>query len=250
MLDSGEPLDPSKLNQLRMSLKEKLEEIKVLDGEILSLVGDKEVDNEIAQADLYKEKIYSKLVLIERALEPAPAVTPPIAPAPLTTAVTTPTSAFSHSNKVRLPKLTIKPFNGKLTAWTPFWDSFNSAIHENPELSKVDKFNYLRSMVTHGALEALSGLTLTGANYDETVEILRKRFGNKQLIVNKHMEQLLNTDGVTSQHDVRGLRHLYDVIETNVRSLDSLGVKAESYGSLLSSVLMNKLPSELRLIAS
>ena len=35
-----------------------------------------------------------------------------------------------------------------------------------------------------------------------------------------------------------------------MRSLKSLGVRAESYGSLLSSVLMNKLPSELRLIAS
>ena len=49
---------------------------------------------------------------------------------------------------------------------------------------------------------------------------------------------------------MKGLRHLYDVIESNVRSLKSLGVRAESYGSLLSSVLMNKLPSELRLIAS
>lgn len=248
MLASGDPLDPLKLNQLRMSLKEKLQEVKAMDGEILSLVEDKDVDEEIAQADLCKEKIYSKLVLIEKALEPAPAATP-AAPAPLT-AVTTPTSASSHSNKVRLPKLTIKPFNGRLTAWTPFWDSFNSAIHENPELSKVDKFNYLRSMVTHSALEAISGLTLTGANYDEAIEILRKRFGNKQLIINKHMEQLLTTDGVTSQHDVKGLRRLYDVIETNVRSLDSLGVKAESYGSLLSSVLMNKLPPEIRLIAS
>ena len=45
--------------------------------------------------------------------------------------------------------------------------SFKSAIHDNTELSKVDKFNYLRSMVTHGALEAISGLILTGANYDE-----------------------------------------------------------------------------------
>ena len=74
-------------------------------------------------------------------------------------------------------------------------------------------------------------------------------FGNKQLIINKHMEQLLSIDAVTSQHDVRGLRHLYNINEVNVRSLDSLGIKAESYGSLLSSVLMNKLPSELRLIA-
>ena len=94
--------------------------------------------------------------MIEKATGPAL----PAAAAP-TTAVTT-TATIPHSNKVRLPKLTIKPFDGKLTAWTPFWDSFKSAIHENRDLSQVDKFNYLRSMVTHGALEAISGLTLTG----------------------------------------------------------------------------------------
>ena len=64
------------------------------------------------------------------------------------------------------------------------------------------------------------------------------------------MEQLLNIDGVASQHDVKGLRQLYDVIESNVRSFKSLGVKADFYGSLLSSVVMTRLPSELRLIIS
>ena len=53
-----------------------------------------------------------------------------------------------------------------------FWESFNSAIHENPELSKVDKFNYLRSMITHAASEAISGSTLTSANYDAAIEVL------------------------------------------------------------------------------
>ena len=46
MLASGESLDLSKLNQLHMSLEEKLEEIKVRDK-------DEEVDDEIAEADLY-----------------------------------------------------------------------------------------------------------------------------------------------------------------------------------------------------
>ena len=105
-------------------------------------------------------------------------------------------------------------------------------------------------MVTNGALEAISGLTLTSANHDEVIEILKRRFGNKQLIINQHMEQLLSVEGVTSQHDVKGLRHLYYVIESNVRSLRSLDVSADSYGSLLSSVLMNKLPPELRSIAT
>ena len=56
ILSSAGTTDTSKLSQLNMSLKEKLEEIKVLDGEILSLVADGDLENEIAQADLYKER--------------------------------------------------------------------------------------------------------------------------------------------------------------------------------------------------
>ena len=64
------------------------------------------------------------------------------------------------------------------------------------------------------------------------------------------MEQLLNAVGVSSQHDVKGLRHLYNVIESNVHSLRSLGMSTESYGSLLSAASMSKLLSNLRLTAS
>ena len=102
MLASGESLDLAKLNQLRMSLKEKLEEVKVLDGEILSLVKDDEVDDEIGQADLYKEKIYFNLVLIEKASRPlAPAAvvtTPPSS----TVAAAAPTSTTTRSDYLSL----------------------------------------------------------------------------------------------------------------------------------------------------
>ena len=135
---SGETTDTFKLNQLNMSLKEKLEEIKVLDSDILSLIEDSELENEIAQADLYKERVYSTLILIEKATRPAAVTTVPPPPSTSTTTTARPAPTSTHTNKVRLPKLTIKPFNAKLTAWPPFWDSFKSAIHENPELSKVD----------------------------------------------------------------------------------------------------------------
>ena len=39
-------------------------------------------------------------------------------------------------------------------------------------------------------------------------------------------------------------------MESNIRSLKSLGVAPESYGSLLSSVLLNKMPQEIQLIVS
>ena len=64
------------------------------------------------------------------------------------------------------------------------------------------------------------------------------------------MDALLNTDAVASPHNLKGLRHLYDSVETQVCALRALGVLSESYGSLLASVLTNMLPQELRLIVS
>ena len=60
----------------------------------------------------------------------------------------------------------------------------------------------------------------------------------------------MNVESVTSHNKVKALRHLYDTLESNVRSLKALGVPPDSYRSLLSSVLMNKLPGELQLIIS
>ena len=132
----------------------------------------------------------------------------------------------------------------------PSGTSYESAIHNNDNLSDIDKFNYLKSLLERTAYDAISGLTLTSANYHEAVAILKKRFGNKQQIISKHRDVLLNAEPVTSQHNLSGLRHLYDLIESHIRSLKSLGVTSESYGSLLSSVLLNKLPTKLRLIVT
>ena len=64
------------------------------------------------------------------------------------------------------------------------------------------------------------------------------------------MDMLLNVESITSDCNLKGLRQLHDIIESHVRGLKSLGVSADSYGSLPSSVLLNKLPQELRLIIS
>ena len=97
--------------------------------------------------------------------------------------------------------------------------------------------------------EAISGLSLTASNYEEAVAVLKKRFGNTQLIINKHMDALLSLDPVTSTN-TKDLRCLCDQIDFHIRSLKSLDVPLSSYGRLLSSVLMSKIPQELRLIVS
>ena len=129
------------------------------------------------------------------------------------------------------------------------WILHHSAIHANKDLSEVDKFNYLRSLLERNARDAISGLTLTASNYKEAVEILQKRFGSKQQIISKHMDILLNLDPVVSASP-KALRHLYDCVEANIHGLRSLGVDSKTYGSLLSPVLLSKLLPDIRLIAS
>lgn len=244
LLDDDHP-DPTKRSQLKLSLQEKLDVLKQLDGEILGLVDEEVVADEIEQSDGFKEEVYTALVRLDGGARGASrsATTPP--PTPPSGGGTP-----SRDASVKLPKLTMQPFKGDLTTWTTFWDSYKAAIHDNASLSDIDKFNYLRSLLQGSALEAVSGLTLTAANYKEAISVLQKRFGNKQQIVAKHMDILLNIDPVASSHNLKGLRQLCDTIESQVRGLKSLGVSADTYGSLLSSVLLNKLPQELRLILS
>ena len=162
----------------------------------------------------------------------------------------TTTSPMLATDRVKLPKISLPHFRGNLMKWTAFWDSFNSAVHLNDRLSDIDKFNYLRSLLEGTAFDAIAGLALSAANYGEAVDILKKRFGNRQLIISKHMESLLAVNAVASDQHLRELRCLYDQSEANIRSLEALGVEPEAYGAMLSSVLLSKLPPELCLIVS
>ena len=64
------------------------------------------------------------------------------------------------------------------------------------------------------------------------------------------MAALLILQTVTSHHDLKGLRHLYGSVELHVRGLRTLRVDAGSCGQLLSSILINKLPTEMHFIIS
>ncbi len=111
---------------------------------------------------------------------------------------------------MKLAKISLPQFKGDPEKWTSFWDSYQSAIHSNSGLSEVDKFNYLRSLLDHAAFDAIAGLTLSSTNYQQSIEILLKRFGNKQVIISKHMDTFMNMDRIFSDRNLKELRRLYN----------------------------------------
>ena len=60
----------------------------------------------------------------------------------------------------------------------------------------------------------------------------------------------MNLTAVTLENDLKGLRRLYNYVEASVRSLKALSVEQASYEAMLTSVLLNKLPSDVRLFVS
>ena len=98
------------------------------------------------------------------------------------------------------------------------------------------------------AANSISGFELTRENYKEACSILEDRFGRPELIIMHHMEDLLQLIPVRSSGEVRQLRAVYDKIETNVRSLQGLGIKSDQYGVILVSIILSKVPEDIRLI--
>ena len=74
--------------------------------------------------------------------------------------------------------------------WYPFWESFDTPVHRNSPLTGADKFNYLKSLPVGSAAHVIAGLSLTNANYEKALDILKKRFGNRQIVISSHLEAL------------------------------------------------------------
>ena len=68
--------------------------------------------------------------------------------------------------------------------------SGNLSSLRNPNLSSVDKFKYLKSLLTGTAQSSVAGLALTSANYEKAVDLLKQRFGHRQMVISSHIEVL------------------------------------------------------------
>ena len=84
----------------------------------------------------------------------------------------------SHqSSDVKLPRIALPKFNGDVFKFQNFWDQFEAAVHDNDDLPNVQKFTYLRSVLTGIALQKIEGFEVTRANYQTAVECLKHRHG-------------------------------------------------------------------------
>ncbi|XP_053374153.1 uncharacterized protein LOC123529978 [Mercenaria mercenaria] len=92
--------------------------------------------------------------------------------------------------------------------------------------------------------QTIADFALTNANYDKAVLLLHERYGQKDRIIQTYMKALLEVPAPVNT--VTSLRKFYDTTETYIRGLDSLNQCESKYGSLLTPIILQKLPPEVR----
>ena len=123
-------------------------------------------------------------------------------------------------------------------------------MHNEENLSIVDKFTYLKILLEGPIATAIAGFALTDENFEAAVQVLEDRFANPQVIISSHMDALLKLGVVSDILDVGKIRCLYGSIDIHIRSLQNLKVSSKTYGPLLVQLDLPKIPEEMRLLIS
>ena len=218
-----------KLKSAYETLKRKINAVKIMEDEVIDISNvEKLIEDIIIKSNEFEIKAKSKLATMEKLVrKQQPDVK---------------NTRRNENVSMRIPKLEILKFCGDAKKWTEFWDSYEAAINKSNLLDDEKFFkNYLKTLVIDEATNAISGLSLTTDNYGEAINILKDRFGNKQIVISSHMNSFLKLPTV-KENDLQQLRSFYNKVELNVRSLVTLGVAVESFGTLVSTVVIDKLP--------
>ncbi|GFT30954.1 DUF1758 domain-containing protein [Trichonephila clavipes] len=157
-------------------------------------------------------------------------LTPPIVPPTIVNTTNLPSSTIDTltpepRSSIKLSKLTVNKYYDDHKNWLEFLSQFENAIDKISSLSKIEKLIYLKSLIGGVAAKAISGFALTESNYDAALELLKTRFGQKNRLINAHLRSLLNITPIKNTGDTNSLRKLYDWAETEIRNLESLGIK-------------------------
>ena len=146
---------------------------------------------------------------------------------------------------VKLPKLELPKFGGDVLEWPSFWDRFSVAV-DNSDLPAVNKFVYLDSLLYGEAKETIKGITLSADNYQNACEKLRDRYGRQELIIFKHIQELLSIN-CQGKITYQNLRKHHDAVASHVRCLESYEITGERYGMFLTPIILSTLPFDMRM---
>ncbi|XP_046402533.1 uncharacterized protein LOC124168369 [Ischnura elegans] len=126
--------------------------------------------------------------------------------------------------RLKLPKIELQKFDGKLKSWLGWWSHFRK-IHDDDTLTDSDKVEYLSQATEKGteAEELVESYPADAKNYPNVIGALKERFGRKDLLVQVYIRELLNLVITnTNGKEEMSLSSCYFKLNSHLRSLEAL----------------------------
>ncbi|XP_017304263.1 uncharacterized protein LOC108253939, partial [Diaphorina citri] len=92
-------------------------------------------------------------------------------------------------DRPRLPVVNIPPFDGDYDKFPAFKSLFDALIHTQ-SMTNIEKFSYLKSLVTGTAAHTINGIALSEEGYETAYANLTNRFTNQRVITNHICQKL------------------------------------------------------------
>ncbi|GFW49758.1 uncharacterized protein TNCV_358611 [Trichonephila clavipes] len=93
-----------------------------------------------------------------------------------------------NANNARLPEIPLPQLDGQFSNWSSFKSQFHNLIQNNPKLSDSQKLFYLNTSLKGTAKQVQS----PNGTYDSLFKALTLRYENTKLIVDSHIQSIIN----------------------------------------------------------
>ncbi|GFX74914.1 putative RNA-directed DNA polymerase from transposon X-element [Trichonephila clavipes] len=152
-----------------------------------------------------------------------------------------------QKRKFKLPELELRQFSGEPKDYLAFWSQFEK-IHMDATIAEEDKFQYLLQCLVPDSKAArlVSSFPPTKNNYLKAITQLKERFGRDELLVQIYVRDLLSIVMKNAAGRIKvDLSELYDLLESKLMALESLGRTKEKFAEFLEPLVESCLPENV-----
>lgn len=128
--------------------------------------------------------------------------------------------------------------------WLVFKDTYSTLIHDNTELSSIEKFHYLKAAVTDDAAKIINKIILSADGYQSAWASLLARYDNQRMLIDTHVKGLFNLKQLSEQSSSHLLHALIDDYTIHLRALNSLNQPVDHWDTILIHLITTRLDNE------
>jgi hypothetical protein len=145
---------------------------------------------------------------------------------------------------VKLPTIKLESFSGNIESWPRFWEQFQSSVDTNPSVSQINKHVFLRGYLEGEPKHLVGGIAVTADNYKETKCILQAKYGDKNCIIQAHLDYLEDLKPIRSATPDL-LNSTYVECNRRLQALQALGENVDSCGRILAPKILRAFPVDI-----